>query len=153
MKAASPVTEVKFNPETLNLGLFQIYGSVDRYKILPRPFYRLLVLFQFDIAFFPPKPLYCLSELALLELWLLVLFQGNVAIHRRNRVVHLIHDRQSVERIISTIIGLTQVNVCTESCRACYITSHLSVDFNISSQGIAKGVLPFVRLIKECAFN
>lgn len=34
-----------------------------------------------------------------------------------------------------------------------FITSHLSVDFNISSQAIAKGVLLFVRLIKEYAFN
>lgn len=51
MKPASSVTEVKFNPETPNLGLFQIYGSVDRYKILPGPFYRLLGLFHLILLF------------------------------------------------------------------------------------------------------
>ncbi len=51
MKPASPVTEVKFNPETPNLGLFQIYGSEDWYKILPRPFYRLLGLFHLILLF------------------------------------------------------------------------------------------------------
>lgn len=51
MKPASSVTEVKFNPETPNLGLFQIYGSAGRYKTLPRPFYRLLGSFHLILLF------------------------------------------------------------------------------------------------------
>lgn len=31
-ETSAPATEVTFNPETPNLGSFQIYGSEDRYK-------------------------------------------------------------------------------------------------------------------------
>lgn len=86
MKPASPVTEVTFNPDTPNLGLFQIYGSEDRYKTLPGPFYRLLGLFHL-ILLFPNTVLFVRAGFVR-AVTRQFFSQENVALHRRNRVAH-----------------------------------------------------------------
>lgn len=77
--------EVKFNPGTTNLDLFQIYGSVDQYKILPGPFYRLLCLVHLILLF----PTTVLFDKAAFVAAAAVLFQENVALHRTKMVAHL----------------------------------------------------------------
>lgn len=93
-------------------------------KLKPGPFYRLLVLFHLILLPPPPNGVYCCQS------WLClgVLFQENVALHRRNRgSASTIHhppssvlpasEWQSSERITSSVGGL---NVLTQSCQACF---------------------------------
>lgn len=134
MKAASPVTEVKFNPETPNPGFFQIYGSVDRYKILPGPFYRLLGLFHL-ILLFPT------SVLLVGFVWQFYPRKTSPSAGQTKQCIYPAWGMKDseVRRIKCSLAGLTKVNVLTESRRACL---RLCVDSQRSSQAIAKGVLP-----------
>lgn len=126
MKPAASVTEVKFNPDRPNLGLLQIYGSVDRFKILPGPFYRLLGLFHLILRlfFFPPSNrCYCLIDLCLCASCCNVHLQFYPSemlpsAGGRRRCAHPSArgpmTGPSSERIIRSVAGLTKVNVLTE---------------------------------------
>lgn len=70
--------------------LFQIYGSVDEYKIQPGPFYRLVVLLH-TILLFPTTVLFDRAGFVGVAAHLV---QGNAALHRRKVAVHLTKPQQ-----------------------------------------------------------
>lgn len=108
MKPASPVTEVKFNPETPNLGYpFQIYGSVDLYKIQPGPFYRLLGLFHLILLFFPPTTVLFVRA-GFVRAVTASFIPGKCCPPLEKQESAPPHAGQSSERIISSVSGLTK---------------------------------------------